>query len=161
MTHDQEEALAISDRICVMNGGRIEQIGTPQEIYGDPQTLFVAQFVGIINTLQPGAELSRLLSELRIEPTGAATWVVRPEHIRVVSDAGGSANLTGTISKFTYLGREAHAQMTTALGSLTVHISDPGMSLNIGSGDTLTLSIERSAIMAFDETGRRVHVKGL
>ena len=53
VTHDQEEALAISDRICVMNAGRIEQIGTPQEIYGDPRTLFVATFVGTMNTL-PG-----------------------------------------------------------------------------------------------------------
>jgi iron(III) transport system ATP-binding protein len=51
VTHDQEEALAISDRICVMNAGRIEQIGTPQEIYANPRTIFVATFVGTMNTL--------------------------------------------------------------------------------------------------------------
>ena len=51
VTHDQEEALAISDRICVMNAGRIEQIGTPQEIYADPRTIFVASFVGTMNVL--------------------------------------------------------------------------------------------------------------
>ncbi|MBN2324847.1 MAG: ABC transporter ATP-binding protein [Spirochaetes bacterium] len=52
VTHDQEEAFAISDRIAVMNDGRLEQSGTPQEIYNDPETLFVAQFVGLTNTIR-------------------------------------------------------------------------------------------------------------
>ena len=46
VTHDQEEALGISDRICVMRGGRVHQVGTPQDIYAQPATLFVASFVG-------------------------------------------------------------------------------------------------------------------
>jgi ABC-type Fe3+/spermidine/putrescine transport system ATPase subunit len=162
VTHDQEEALAISDRICVMNGGRIEQIGTPQQIYGDPQTLFVARFVGIINTLQPGKDLDQLLNDLKLDTADAATWVVRPEHIKLVQNAKQFApTLVGSVSKFTYLGREAHAQVTTALGSLTVHINDPGVSLNIAAGDTLTLSLSRSALMKFDAAGKRVKVEGL
>src|SRR5438309_6674203 len=52
VTHDQEEALAMSDRIAVMNGGRVEQIGTPREIYERPQTPFVADFVGSLNVLE-------------------------------------------------------------------------------------------------------------
>ena len=63
VTHDQEEALAISDRICVMNAGRIEQIGTPQEIYADPRTIFVASFVGTMNVLPREAA-----SHLGMEP---------------------------------------------------------------------------------------------
>ena len=52
VTHDQDEALALSDRICLMNGGRIEQFGTPQEIYQRPQNTFVADFIGISNVLR-------------------------------------------------------------------------------------------------------------
>jgi spermidine/putrescine transport system ATP-binding protein len=52
VTHDQEEALAMSDRIAVMNGGRVEQIGSPREIYERPQTPFVADFIGSLNALE-------------------------------------------------------------------------------------------------------------
>ena len=64
VTHDQEEALAISDRICVMNAGKIEQVGTPQDIYGNPQTRFVAEFVGTLNTFTPGETLDAMLGRL-------------------------------------------------------------------------------------------------
>ena len=56
VTHDQEEALSVADRIVVMNAGRIEQVGTPREIYGAPATPFVADFVGKINVLPAVAE---------------------------------------------------------------------------------------------------------
>src|SRR6185312_11300417 len=52
VTHDQEEALTLSDRIAVMNGGEIEQVGTAQEIYEYPRTLFVAQFIGSVNSIE-------------------------------------------------------------------------------------------------------------
>ena len=52
VTHDQEEALVISDRICVMQGGRVHQIGTPWEVYAQPATLFVAAFVGAMNVIE-------------------------------------------------------------------------------------------------------------
>jgi spermidine/putrescine transport system ATP-binding protein len=52
VTHDQEEALAMSDRIAVMNGGRVEQIGSPREIYEHPETAFVADFIGSLNALE-------------------------------------------------------------------------------------------------------------
>jgi iron(III) transport system ATP-binding protein len=62
VTHDQEEALVISDRVCIMRGGRIHQIGTPQDIYARPATLFVASFVGAMNVfldmaVGPGGEV--------------------------------------------------------------------------------------------------------
>ena len=63
VTHDQEEALGVSDRICVMRGGRVHQIGTPRDIYAQPATLFVASFVGAMNVVPdvaigPGGELA-------------------------------------------------------------------------------------------------------
>ena len=55
VTHDQEEALVISDRICVMQGGRVHQVGTPWEVYARPATLFVASFVGAMNVIADAA----------------------------------------------------------------------------------------------------------
>src|SRR5690606_27781752 len=112
VTHDQEEALAISDRICVMSAGRVEQIGTPQQIYGDPQTIFVARFVGTLNTLEPSAKLDTMLKALKLPAGGIETWTVRPERLEL-ADAGlaraaGAAVLDGSVAKYTYLGREAH-----------------------------------------------------
>ena len=98
VTHDQEEALTMSDRIAVMNAGNVEQIGTPTEIYDSPSTVFVAGFIGQAN-LWAGtqnrmdgnlAELSVLGTTLRarpgdtaIEPGGQASLMVRPERVRV------------------------------------------------------------------------------
>ncbi len=99
VTHDQEEALTMSDRIAVMNAGNVEQIGTPTEIYDRPASVFVAGFIGQAN-LWPGRQTGRanrdyvevdvLGSTLRarpgditIEPGGKATVMVRPERVRV------------------------------------------------------------------------------
>jgi ABC-type Fe3+/spermidine/putrescine transport system ATPase subunit len=73
VTHDQEEAMAISHRIAVMNNGNIEQIGTPEEIYHHPKTLFAADFIGTTNTIT--------------QPEGA-TVVFRPEHVHIDSGIG-------------------------------------------------------------------------
>ena len=86
VTHDQEEALAMSDRIAVMNGGKVEQVGTPTEIYERPRTRFVADFIGEINILEGGGPLRAL----------------RPEKIRLVAPDG--ARLAGTVETANYLG---------------------------------------------------------
>ncbi|MBS0519242.1 MAG: ABC transporter ATP-binding protein [Proteobacteria bacterium] len=86
VTHDQEEALAMSDRIAVMSGGRVEQVGTPTEIYERPRTRFVADFIGEINLLDEGARPRAL----------------RPEKIRLVPPAG--ARLAGTVETANFLG---------------------------------------------------------
>jgi putative spermidine/putrescine transport system ATP-binding protein len=85
VTHDQEEALAMSDRICLMNGGEIEQIAPPQEIYDRPSTVFAANFIGQSNVMATG--------EVR-DATGAAVPIskgmrimVRPEHVRIANAA--------------------------------------------------------------------------
>ena len=99
VTHDQEEALTMSDRIAVMNAGNVEQIGSPTEIYDRPATVFVASFIGQANlwagrqtgrTNRDFVEISVLGSQLKarpgettIEPGGHATLMVRPERVRV------------------------------------------------------------------------------
>ena len=163
VTHDQEEALAISDRICVMSNGHVEQLGTPQQIYGNPQTLFVASFVGTINALQPGPALDSLLATLDLVELAAAhansKWVVRPENLVIANEAAASgepqATISGKIAKYTYLGREAHLQIRTDLGDLVVHVANPDRSAVQLEGD-VTVAVARSAVLGFDADGKRI-----
>ncbi|MFF4761488.1 ABC transporter ATP-binding protein [Streptomyces sp. NPDC001292] len=101
VTHDQEEALTMSDRIAVFHQGRIEQVGTPAEIYERPATPFVASFVGTSNLLQ-GESARRILGI-------PGTHSIRPEKIRVlkesaVVDEPAQATVTGTVAEVVYLG---------------------------------------------------------
>jgi putative spermidine/putrescine transport system ATP-binding protein len=100
VTHDQEEALTMSDRIAVFAGGRIEQVGSPAEVYERPATPFVAGFVGTSNLLQ-GAVAAQVLDR-------AGTWSVRPEKIRIApADAqpgAGEHGALGTVREVVYVG---------------------------------------------------------
>ena len=100
VTHDQEEALTMSDRLAVFNAGRIEQLGTPAEVYERPATRFVAGFVGTSNLLT-GSVATAILGR-------AGTFTIRPEKIRLAgTDATpgpGESSATGTIQSFVYLG---------------------------------------------------------
>jgi putative spermidine/putrescine transport system ATP-binding protein len=100
VTHDQGEALSMSDRLAVFDQGRIEQIGTPAQIYEHPVTAFVAGFVGVSNVVD--AELARRL-------TGTAqAFSIRPERIRLVDDTArvtdGALTVTGVVAAAVYLG---------------------------------------------------------
>jgi spermidine/putrescine ABC transporter ATP-binding subunit len=121
VTHDQEEALTLSDRIAVMNRGRIEQIGEPTELYETPATGFVAQFIGESNRLEGtigtgdgGRPVLITRSGLRLParpggaPVGeAAALFLRPERIAIGSDggaAGGGATVTGDVVEAVFVG---------------------------------------------------------
>jgi len=159
VTHDQEEALAISDRICVMNAGKIEQVGTPQEIYGNPQTRFVAEFVGTLNTFTPGDALDAMLGQLSLTAPEAASWAVRPERLALAAAGAapdGTAVLAGTVTKYTYLGREAHVQVETPAGTLVVQVANPGMSATREAGEAVSVLVPRDAPMAFGADGARI-----
>ena len=104
VTHDQEEALAVADRVGVMRAGRIEQIGPPEQVYSRPTTAFVADFVGLSNRL-PGAVRDGQAHVLDarlplVDPTtaqGPATVYVRPEDVRLVPDAQGAATVRASM----------------------------------------------------------------
>ncbi|MEO8756538.1 MAG: ABC transporter ATP-binding protein [Devosia sp.] len=152
VTHDQEEALAISDRICVMSAGHIEQIGTPQEIYGNPRTRFVAEFVGTLNLLTPGAATDALVSGLGV--ASAEQWAIRPE--RLALSEPGDSGVAGTVTRYTYLGREAHVYVDTPIGNLAVQIANPGVTAASAVGDTVSLRVDPAALMAFATNGARI-----
>jgi putative spermidine/putrescine transport system ATP-binding protein len=117
VTHDQEEALSLSDRVVVMSDGRIEQIGTPSEIYNFPSTSFVASFVGTLNLVAAGvidANAGRLSidgQEVRtakaVTDTGSdgrVTLAVRPEGIALGDGDAGDNRLHGTVEDINFLG---------------------------------------------------------
>jgi spermidine/putrescine transport system ATP-binding protein len=134
VTHDQEEALTMSDRIAVMNAGNVAQGGTPTEIYDAPATVFVANFIGQAN-LWAGrqnkldgdlAEVSVLGTTLkarpgttRIEAGGHATLMVRPERVKVSMDApaGDVVSVRATVSDLTFQGPVVRLSLTAPDGS--------------------------------------------
>jgi putative spermidine/putrescine transport system ATP-binding protein len=127
VTHDQEEALSLSDRVVVMSEGRIEQIGTPFEVYNFPSTGFVASFVGTLNVLpsvviDPGAgRLSVAGQEFRISrPVSAragstVSLALRPEMVSLGED-GGPNVLRGTVADVSFLGSIVRIRITIAEG---------------------------------------------
>jgi putative spermidine/putrescine transport system ATP-binding protein len=105
ITHDQHEALSMSDRIGVFNAGKLEQVGTPHAIYNAPATRFVAQFVGAANVLEGGA--ARAL-------TGRPAAMLRPERIRVGGAAG--ARASGLVAEVQYFGAFTRIRVDVPIG---------------------------------------------
>jgi spermidine/putrescine transport system ATP-binding protein len=142
VTHDQEEALTMSDRIAVMNEGKILQLGTPNEIYERPRTRFVADFIGQTNFLEvevigvdrgmvevelPASGRLRARPPDGVEAAGRMTLAVRPEKIILLSDLPGSEvpgwdRLTGTLQEIIYVGTHTQYLLRLPGGQvLTVH----------------------------------------
>jgi spermidine/putrescine transport system ATP-binding protein len=158
VTHDQEEALAMSDRIAVMNGGRVEQVGSPREIYEHPETPFVADFIGSLNALEltveelvGGYAVMRLGEEERLvvpvdsgASTGASIRVaVRPERVQINGQPfEGGSRLHGTIAEVVYLGMYTQFHVDTDAGRVISHrFADESLSA-IGPGSRVSLSWE-------------------
>ncbi len=147
VTHDQEEALSISDRVAVMSGGRIEQIGAPAEIYNTPATPFVAGFIGTMNRLQAvvtdaergEVELAGMrlaVDEARLRQRGDHVLVlVRPETFTIdaLSDGAPSGTLVGEVVGHTFLGSVTRVKVATSAGEVSADIpSTTAGSLPIG-----------------------------
>jgi putative spermidine/putrescine transport system ATP-binding protein len=126
VTHDQEEALAIADRVGVMQSGRLEQLGPPMLVYSRPATPFVADFVGLTNrlsgTVRDGVVEVRGTSIPLVQsgvPDGPATALVRPEAVTLAGDgAMEEGPLVGTVIAVAFLG--AVSRVTVDLGDITV-----------------------------------------
>ena len=117
VTHDQEEALAMSDRIAVMNDGKVEQLGTPREIYERPASAFVADFVGTVNVI---GDVS-----------------VRPERIRILREGG---RLDGVVADIVYLGVYRQFHVDTPAGRVvSVRLADEPLD-HVEPGSAVSLS---------------------
>jgi spermidine/putrescine transport system ATP-binding protein len=148
VTHDQEEAMTMADRIVIMNSGHIEQLGTPSELYESPRTAFVAGFLGVSNLLEGevlGEGTVQLLDGtiVRVPPgalkrTGAVEIGVRPEKLRI----GGTEenSLTGIVTESAYIGVSTQYILETPAGPITVYVQNDRTGGQVATGERLTLS---------------------
>ncbi len=169
VTHDQEEALTMADRIVVMNQGVIEQIGTPLEIYRDPATSFVADFIGTMNFVPgtvTGPDQVRLGDiGLACRPDGvdqgtAVTIAVRPEDIVVQGVTGEEENaFSASVAAMEFLGSFYRADLISErMGDARLRVD---LSINlvrrlgIGEGDRLPIKLPRERIRIYP--GSTIH----
>lgn len=164
VTHDQEEALALSDRIAVMHAGRVEQIGTPLEIYEQPASPFVARFIGQANFLTGqviansdsaaaqtvtvavnGISLTAVTPHQRPNLGDTVTLMIRPERI-TLDNSSGDTQVTGTVVEVTYIGQRVEVVVDTPLGRLkVVQLGDRPA---VGQAVQLTWSRDRCVLLS-------------
>jgi putative spermidine/putrescine transport system ATP-binding protein len=145
VTHDQSEALSMSDRIAVFNGGRIEQVGAPQEIYERPATTFVAGFVGTSNLLD-GDTAERLLGV-------RGPRAIRPERIRVFAPGEhvDGPSIEGTVSDVQYLGADCRLRVQAGGATILASVPSDGLA-GITPGATVRLAWPPAAAFAVATT---------
>ena len=138
VTHDQDEALAMSDRVAVMNGGRIEQIAAPREVYDSPATPFVAEFIGDTNFIRRNGR----------------TFAVRPERLRLARHAEEAAGLAGEVVTTMVVGPAVHCVVRAGDGQevlIRLPREDGGELEALEQGDCVTVSWADGAALALDD----------
>ena len=172
VTHDQEEALAIADRVGVMREGRLEQLAPPTEVYSRPATSFVAEFVGLSNRLAGevrGGEVivrgCKLPLVERDTPDGQVVALVRPEAVSLASNApepgteAGSGPLTGTVIAITFLG--ATSRVTVDLGDTRVMAQLPTSEATaLAEGSRVALAIRPDPVLVSADADPAAAVAG-
>ncbi|MFJ5262728.1 ABC transporter ATP-binding protein [Streptomyces sp. NPDC088387] len=152
VTHDQEEALSVSDRVAVMRSGRLEQCAEPAELYGRPATPFVAEFVGTMSRIPGtlrGTDVEVLGQRLPVDgplPADGATDVdvlVRPEAVRVTADAGGTARIVATA----FLGAVVRVSVRLADGTEVKADLPTHEAAGLGTGAPVGVSLPERAVL--------------
>ena len=180
VTHDQEEALVVSDRICIMNQGTIEQIGTPWAVYKQPETRFVASFVGKMNLIahlpeeiaseaansasgnSDAGNGQEIAENLQRVASGSVVAAIRPEDVLVVQAGDPSPaqalKVSATIEKVSFTGREAEYFVRVPDDIvLAVHVTRPTETLVAAAGASVTLALPFSSLLFFDAgTDKRI-----
>jgi putative spermidine/putrescine transport system ATP-binding protein len=162
VTHDQEEALSLSDRVVLMRGGTIQQVGPPKEVYAEPASAYAANFLGYRNLLpvevtaaegeratvatQGGVELSGTLRD-RLSPGDDAVAAIRPEDVSVLpADRKEQGAFSGTVELAEFLGRDSELSVPAELGE-SVIVRTTG-DWKVGSKVSLQLPPERLLVFA-------------
>jgi len=163
VTHDQEEALSISDRIVVMNEGRIEQIGTPFEVYNFPLTRFVASFVGTLNILSgrvtdaergriavDGQEIIASRGIIGAQTGDIRSVALRPEAVSLDKLDGERNRLQGTIEEVSFLGSVVRIRVRLAQNAISLDtFNNPGTSPP-ERGQPVTISFAREDLLVLE-----------
>jgi putative spermidine/putrescine transport system ATP-binding protein len=164
VTHDQEEALSISDRIVVMNAGRADQIGSPFEIYNTPATRFVASFVGTLNLIEGKVvdpDSNRIMigdqgvtlkqSVTTYKPGDTVSLALRPEAGSLAESAKGDTALTGEVSSAHFLGSVIRTRMNVAGNTISFDMfNSPGM-MPPSVGEKVTLRFASSDLLVIQD----------
>jgi iron(III) transport system ATP-binding protein len=169
VTHDQEEALAMSDVVCVMFNGVIQQAASPIEIYKNPANKFVANFVGGNNFLETACTDGKvhLLGDETVlgtvDTTSGVVAAIRPEAISVLLEETGATKdkilIPGQIERISFIGREMEVHGRTSSGALIKAVSRPDEAiLHKDEGSRVIFAVEKSDVSLFEdhETGRRL-----
>lgn len=147
VTHDQGEALSMSDRVAVFNNGRIEQVDSPHDLYLRPKTAFVAGFVGTANVFT--SEISQRLCGL------SGAWSLRPEHIRL--NSGGDIQVQGTVQAVQFQGASTRIELKLAAGDkLLVSQANVDGGAAVGTpqlGQQVMACWSRSAMVSLENGG--------
>jgi putative spermidine/putrescine transport system ATP-binding protein len=150
VTHDQEEALAVADRVGVMSQGKLEQLAAPAELYANPATPFVAEFVGLNNKVPAqvsngkatllGTSVPALDGSI---PSGAGLAMVRPESVTVEADPSGTAAVTSVA----FLGPISRVQLALADGTAVGAQMTSSAARAFTPGDRVTVGVEPTGVL--------------
>jgi putative spermidine/putrescine transport system ATP-binding protein len=165
VTHDQEEALTMSDRIAVMNAGRIEQVGSPTEIYEKPKTPFVAGFIGRMNRIEAKVTASkggysileatglRLAAPVTLPQGTRATVMIRPHRIHLARTGNAAAarqnSLRATIGKVTFAGETVQYEVSAAGHTLRVESQTSSAGYHRNPGDEVAAEWDLADTIVF------------
>lgn len=156
VTHDQEEALTLSDRVCIMNKGSIVQEGTPEALYTAPRTEFVARFMGSYNVLTR-AEALRLFERV---DSAAESFAIRPESVILLNGGTGGKEghagkriMEGTIYSVSILGNIIRYSIDVAGVRLTIDTLNDGRSLRIGERGPVRVALDDTQLLHLEREG--------
>jgi spermidine/putrescine transport system ATP-binding protein len=168
VTHDQEEALTMSDRIAVMSDGRVEQVGPPQEVYEEPTTTFVADFLGVSNLMTAMAhgdsngrcrvtvgDFELYAAQGQVDTTGETKIVIRPERVHLEPhDAAGENRVPAMVERVVYLGNANQIIVGLANGDkVQALVQNTGQELSYKQGDPVRVYMPPDALRVLADTG--------
>ncbi|MGQ0668151.1 MAG: ABC transporter ATP-binding protein [Actinomycetota bacterium] len=169
VTHDQEEALTMSDRIAVMSNGRIEQVGGPSEIYEEPETTYVADFLGVSNLMDGSAsspagdgrcrvqlgEFELVAARGETDARGDVRLVIRPERVKLEAHGtAGENRVPGMVERVVYVGSTMQVIVHLAPGpTLQAWVQNEGGGLPFGQGAPVSVHLPADALRVLVETG--------
>ncbi|MER3460065.1 MAG: spermidine/putrescine ABC transporter ATP-binding protein [candidate division GAL15 bacterium] len=172
VTHDQEEALVLSDRVTVLSRGRVEQVGTPREIYERPATLFVAGFVGIMNQLEAtvrddregvvevGGRLFQASSARGLPPGAKVLLLVRPEGIRVHPAGNAEDELRGRVVSWTFAGAMSRCRIELEGGGALVADVPSAQGPGLSRGLEVAVVLEPGAVRVLPRQPESLQMAG-
>ncbi len=171
VTHDQEEALTMSDRLAVMNHGRIVQLGAPEAVYNEPVDAYVADFLGVSNLMDAQVEPGRAAQgpcRVRLgdfvldaeagdlDATGGVKLAIRPEriHLHPYDEAGGANRVPGMVERLVFLGSTTHIYLRLANGSaLQALVRNDGAALPYSQGTPVSVGLPADALRVLPDPG--------